>query len=79
MAQPAPRDPVAGDDVPSLDPGAIERAYRRERARRSVRIDRRSEARSSSARFWVVLAVLMFLTVALALVAWHQVQTVFGL
>jgi hypothetical protein len=79
MAQPAPQDPVAQGDAPPLDPTAIERAYRRERARRSVRIDRRTQARSSNARFWVVLAVLSFLTVALALVAWHQVQTVFGL
>ena len=70
--------PVLDDDAPSLDPSAIERAYRRERARRRLRSDRRTEARSSNARFWVVLAVLMFLTVCIALFAWHQVQTTFG-
>ncbi|HWB22340.1 MAG TPA: hypothetical protein VG652_05590 [Gaiellaceae bacterium] len=72
------RLPVLDDDAPSLDPSAIEHAYRRERARRRMRSDRRTEARSSNARFWVVLAVLMFLTVCIALFAWHQVQTTFG-
>ena len=79
MAEPARQRPVVDDDVPSLDPAAIERAYRRERARRRARVDRRTAAQSSNARFWVVLAVLSFLTVVIALVAWHEVQTVFGL
>ena len=79
MAQPAHQRPSVDDDVPSLDPSAIEQAYRRERARRRARVNRRTDARSSNARFWVVLAVLAFLTVVIALVAWQQVQTVFGL
>jgi hypothetical protein len=74
----ASRLPALDDDAPSLDPSAIERAYIRERTRRRLRSDRRTEARSSNARFWVVLAVLMFLTVCIALFAWHQVQTTFG-
>lgn len=36
-------------------------------------------ARSSSARFWVVMALLVFLTVVFTLTAWHQVQTTFGI
>jgi hypothetical protein len=79
VAEPARQRPVVDDDVPSLDPAAIERAYRRERARRRARVERRTAVRSSNARFWVVLAVLSFLTVCIALVAWHEVQTVFGL
>jgi hypothetical protein len=70
---------VVEADEPSLDPAAIERAYRRERARRRARYARDDAARSSSARFWVVVAVLMFLTVVFALTAWHQVQTTFGI
>jgi hypothetical protein len=65
-------------EEPSLDPAAIERAYRRERARRRARYARDDAARSSNARFWVVLAVLMVLTVVFALTALHQVQTTFG-
>ena len=74
----ASRIPALDDDAPSLDPSAIERAYLRERARRRRRTDHRTEVRSSKARFWVVLAVLVFLTVCFALFTWHQVQTTFG-
>jgi hypothetical protein len=70
---------VVETEQPSLDPAAIERAYRRERARRRARYARDNAARSSSARFWVVLAVLALLTVVFALTAWHQVQTTFGI
>jgi hypothetical protein len=78
MAQPARRPPALDEDAPSLDPRAIERAYRRERARRRARIERRHAARRSNARFWVVLSLLTFLTVVLALTAWHEVQKLFG-
>jgi predicted anti-sigma-YlaC factor YlaD len=79
MAQPARHVPSQEEDAPSLDPAVIERAYRRERARRRALDSRRNAARSSNARFWVVLAVLTFLTVFLGLTAWHQIQTLFGL
>jgi len=79
MAQPARHLRVARVDEPSLDPAAIERAYARERARRRARYARQIEARSSSARYWVVIAFLVFLTVVIALVALHQVQTTFGI
>lgn len=79
MAQPASRSPARDEEAPSLDPAAIERAYLRERARRRARIAHREYARHSNARFWVVLAVLTFLTVVIALVAWHEIQTTFGI
>jgi hypothetical protein len=66
-------------ESPSLDPAAIERAYRRERARRRARYAHDNAVRSSNARFWVVLALLLLLTVVFALTAWHQVQTTFGI
>jgi hypothetical protein len=78
MAQPAAR-PAREDDAPSLDPAAVERAYRRERARRRARSQRANAARSSNARFWVVLAVLVFLTVVFSLTAWRELQTTFGI
>jgi hypothetical protein len=78
MAQPAEQGRAADDDAPSLDPSAIQRAYARERARRRARSARRHAARSSDARFWVVLAFLVFLTVFIALTAWHEIQTTFG-
>ena len=78
MARPASRLSAVEEQTPSLDPAAIERAYLRERARRRARLERRNESRSSTARFWVVLAVLFALTVFLALTAWHEVQITFG-
>ena len=78
MAEPAPRTSVEPDDSPSLDPLAIERNYRRERARRRARIERRSAVRRSDVRFWVTLLVLGFLTAFILLAAWREVQTLFG-
>jgi hypothetical protein len=66
------------DDTPSLDPLAIERNYRRERARRRARIERRSAARRSNVRFWVTLLVLAFISAFVILAAWHELQTLFG-
>jgi hypothetical protein len=66
------------DDTPSLDPRAIERNYRRERARRRAKVERRSEVRRSNVRFWVTLLILLFVTAFAILAAWHEVQTLFG-
>ncbi len=66
-------------DSPSLDPSAIEEAYRRERARRRARNEHHRHARNSDARFWVMLAVLALITVVIALTAFHEIQTSFGI
>jgi hypothetical protein len=78
MSEPAPRTPTRPDDAPSLDPHVIERNYRRERARRRARLERKSAARRSDVRFWVTLLVLVFVSAFLILAAWHEVQTLFG-
>lgn len=67
------------EQTPSLDPAAIEQAYRRERARRRARVEHRQYARNSNARFWVMLAVLALLTVLMSLTAFHEIQTNFGI
>jgi len=64
--------------MPSLDPLAIEHNYRRERARRRARVEKRSATRRSNVRFFVTLGVLAFVTAFLILAAWHEVQTLFG-
>jgi hypothetical protein len=74
MAEPAPVE----EDAPSLDPLAIERNYRRERARRRAKVQRRSAVKRSNVRFWVTLLILAFLTAFAILAAWHEVQTLFG-
>ncbi len=76
----AQRTPVLKDeDAPSLDPLAVERAYRRERHRRRLRSERRNEARRSHIRFWITLLVLTFATAFIVLASWHKVQTMFGI
>jgi hypothetical protein len=79
VAEPARRAPtVLDEETPSLDPLAIERNYRRERARRRARVERRSAARRSNVRFFVTMGVLAFVTAFAILLAWHEVQTLFG-
>jgi hypothetical protein len=78
VAEPARTHTTREEDAPSLDPLAIERAYRRERARRRARIERRSAARRSDTRFWITLLVLAFFAAFVILAAWREVQTLFG-
>jgi hypothetical protein len=79
MAEPANRLQMPDEDMPSMDPAAIEHAYRRERARRRAKVEHREYARNSSARFWVMLAVLALITVILGSMAFHEIQTNFGI
>jgi hypothetical protein len=74
MTEPAPVE----EEAPSLDPRAIERNYRRERARRRAKVERRSATKRSNVRFWVTLLILAFVTAFVILAAWHEVQTLFG-
>ncbi len=74
MAEIAPVE----EDAPSLDPRSIEQNYRRERARRRAKVERRSSVKRSNVRFWVTLLFLAFLTAFTILAAWHEVQTLFG-
>ena len=78
MPEPARRAPVLPDDTPSLDPSAIERNYRRERARRRARIERRTEAQRSNLRFWAAVLVLVFVAAFVILAAWRELNTLFG-
>jgi len=67
------------DEAPSLDPGTLERAYRRERARRRAKVEHHQYARNSNARFWVMIAVILLVTVVLGLTALREIQTSFGI
>jgi hypothetical protein len=78
MAEPVRTTPAPPEDAPSLDPLAIEHAYRRERARRRARTERQCATRRSNVRFWVTLLVLVFLVAFAILAAWHELQTLFG-
>lgn len=76
MAQPAQR--LEDEDAP-LDPTAIERAYRRERARRRARAHHEQETSLARVRFWAVMVVLLAGAIALLALVWHEVEQLFGL
>jgi hypothetical protein len=80
VAQPAPRHELDHDhdDVP-LDPTAVERAYRRERARRRARERHKVESSLAQFRFYAVMLVLLAGTIALLVLVWNEVQHLFGL
>lgn len=78
MAQPARRPPSV-EESPPVDPKAIDRAFHFHRARRRSLIEHRRRRRRARIRFWIVLVLLVAASIYLAIVVWHQVQTLFGL
>lgn len=78
MAEPARRH-HAVEDPPPVDPSAVDRAYRFHRARRRAREERVRERSLARLRFWAVLLTLLVLTAYLGLVAWRQIEQLFGL
>jgi hypothetical protein len=62
-----------------LDPTAVERAYRRERARRRAREDRARERQLAGLRFWLAVTAVIGTSIGLAIVIWHEIHRLFGL
>ena len=79
MAGPSGQVARREDEPLSLDPGVIERAYVCERKRRARKETREASVRVSTGRFWVLLAVLSFLSVCFTLLAWDVVHDTFGI
>jgi anti-sigma-K factor RskA len=67
------------EDEPPLDPEAIPRSYRHHRARRAARARRHREKRWAGVRFWLVLAIVVAVAVALAARTLGEIERVFGL
>jgi hypothetical protein len=76
VAEPA-QQPPASDPV--VDPEAISRAYRRQRAKRMAREQRHRERRHANLRFWAVVFALLGLSFFVGLTVWHEIQHLFGL
>ena len=76
MAEPARTRPRT--DVP-VDPGAVHREYRRQRAKRQARERRSRERRAANIRFWIIVVALLALSIYLGVAMWQQVQRLFGL
>jgi hypothetical protein len=62
-----------------LDPTAVQREYRRQRAKRRAREDRARERQLAGLRFWFALTVAVAASIALIVVVWHEIQRLFGL
>jgi hypothetical protein len=78
MAQPAPRSRPARETSP-IDPHAVQRAYRLERAKRRHRIERQRARRLAGLRFGLVVVTLLVLSIVFVFAVWQQVQRLFGL
>jgi len=78
VAQPA-RKGRPKREAPPVDPFAIERAYRLERAKRRARLERQRASRVAGVRFAVALLLLLGLSIFLSLTIWQQIQRLFGL
>jgi hypothetical protein len=87
MAAPAPRrahseelpeEDLAQNDAP-LDPYAVRRRLRRERAKRHALHEHQRERRLAGIRFLALIGALIFLTLFLTLSIWEKMGSVFGL
>lgn len=76
MAHPAKQPPAAD---PVVDPDAVSRAYRMQRAKRLARERRKRERRLANFRFWFVVLALLALSFFLGLTIWREIQRLFGL
>jgi hypothetical protein len=70
---------TAVQDAPPVDPEAVRREYRRQRALRKAKVERARRTRRAGARFWVVLLLLVAGAVLVALTTWRQIGELFGL
>jgi hypothetical protein len=77
MAEPAQKP--WPEEAPLADTYAVEREYRRRRAKRRALEQRARERRRANIRFWVFVAVVAGLSVYLGLLFWHEIQRLFGL
>jgi hypothetical protein len=78
MAQPVRRYERPGS-APPVDPSAVARAYRLERAKRHARVLRDRERRLAHLRFWLVLVLLTSALLLLSLTVWNEIEQLFGL
>ena len=62
-----------------IDPTAVHRAYRRERARRWHRSEQARERRLAGLRFWLAVVAVIATSVGLAILIWNQIHRLFGL
>jgi hypothetical protein len=73
-----PEEEAVVDDPP-LDPYAVRRRLRRERAKRHALHEHQREKHLAGIRFLALIGILIFVTLFLSLSIWETVGSVFGL
>jgi hypothetical protein len=63
----------------SREPSTVELRYRYHRARRNARVRHREESRLARYRFYIALTVLLAISAAFVVGAWHEINHLFGL
>ena len=77
MAEPAGIE--AEEEAVPIDPDAVGRAYRLERAKRRAREDRHRERRLAALRFVTLVVLLLAGCLVLILTVWQEIERLFGL
>ena len=67
------------DEKPPIDPMAITRAYKRERASRQMRQERARARNRAHLRFYVTMLVMLVAVGVIAMLIWQETQTLFGI
>jgi hypothetical protein len=78
MAEPARRQSAA-EEAPHYDPRAIQRTLVEQRARREARTAHKRARGHARLRFFVVILALLGGAIALGVVAWQEIEKLFGL
>jgi hypothetical protein len=82
MAARAPRHAQwkeAGPGESPVDPFAVERRLRRERAKRRAWLEHQREQRLAGLRYLVLLGAVVFLALFMSFSIWEKIRTLFGL
>lgn len=66
-------------DVPGPPPSAVELRYRYHRGLRQARVRQREESRLARYRFYIAMTVLLAISAAFVVAAWHEINHLFGL
>jgi hypothetical protein len=66
-------------EASELPPSSVELRYRYHRAQRQARVRQHQENRLARYRFYVALTVLLVISGAFVVAAWHEIDHLFGL
>jgi hypothetical protein len=67
------------DEKPPIDPTAVTRAYKRERASRQIRQERARARNRAHLRFYVTMLVMLAAVAVIAMLIWRETETLFGI